>query len=213
MRRFSAALITAALLISPASGQQFFAPTTVQLPTFSTFAVSTTVSVPDSGHGFVAGQTQMSHGWTAYGPAWGADPICGCGQMEYATGWTASAQIIDLPAMDAALLAGAAPMDGRASDPFMRQLAVSRVSSAAHVPGSVAEARRARAEEQMTDDSELEDLIAKAESHLAGGKKNLARIYLQMAAGRATGERQRMLQAQAASLKEPRGHARPATLP
>lgn len=178
---------------------QQFAPTTVQLPTFSTFTVGTVVAVPDSGLGFACGPRQVSNGYTAYGPAWGASTV-----SWHACEFTSvyfGAQTIDLAALDTQLLAGAPPAPVAPAHPFVQQLDAPRASSAAHVPGSVAAARRARAAAIAAETVELDGLIAKAEKLLADGKPNVARIYFQMAAEKTSGERRQALEARIALLK------------
>jgi hypothetical protein len=183
--------------IAPA---QQFAPTTVQLPTFSAFTASTVVAVPDSGYGFAHRPCQVSHGHTAYGPAWGASTTH-WEVVDHVSVWSVGAQTIDLAAMDADLLASAPPAPVAPPPPIVQKLAAKPQSTAARVPGSVADARRARAAALAEEETELDTLLAKAETLLAQGKPNVARIYLQMAAGKTSGERKRELEARAAALK------------
>ncbi len=185
--------------LTTAAAQQF-APTTVQLPTFSTFTVGTVVSVPDSGWGFAHRPCQVSHGWTAFGPAWGASTTH-WETFDQVSMWSMGAQVIDVGAFDAQLLASAVAQPVVASDPFARQIVASRESTAAFVPGSVADARRARAAELEEKVRAVDELVAKADELLSEGKANAARVYLQMAAGKATGERKAALEQRAAALK------------
>lgn len=184
--------------ISVASAQQL-APTTVQLPTFSAFTVSTVVSVPDAG--WVHNPYQASYGWTAYGPAWGASSIA-WHEVQHTSAWSVGAQVIDLAALDVQTLSTAPVPPAMPDDPFARQIAASRNSSAAFVPGSVADARRARAAELAGEQREIDELIDKAEALVKQGKPNVARIYFQMAANKSSGERKRELENRAASLKQ-----------
>lgn len=201
IRRVVACLVVLTATGLPSVAQQF-APTTVQLPTFSFFTVQTTVAVPDSGYGFAHGPCQVSHGWTAYGPAWGASTTH-WETVDEVSMWSFGAQTIDLAAMDAELLASATPLPALPAQPLARQLSAPPMSTAARVPGSVADARRARAAALAAEAKEIDDLIAKAEALLAQGKPKVARVYLQMAAGKATGERRQTLEARAAALKAP----------
>jgi hypothetical protein len=185
--------------LSTAVAQQF-APTTVQLPTFSTFSVGTVVAVPDSGWGFAHRPCQVSHGWTAFGPAWGASTTH-WETFDQVSMWSMGAQVIDVGAFDVQLLASAASQPVVASDPFAQQIVASRESTAAFVPGSVADARRARAAELDEKVRAVDELVAKADALLSEGKANAARVYLQMAAGKATGERKVALEQRAAALK------------
>lgn len=82
------------------------AATTVQLPTFSFFTISTTVSVPDRGGAFLGGVDRSTGNIHSNGPPGlanraGASGVAGGGV-------SVSAQIIDVRAMDKQLLAEAA---------------------------------------------------------------------------------------------------------
>jgi len=200
LRRVAASLLIGSAFTLSAQAQQF-APTTVQLPTFSYFTVSTVVAVPDSGYGFAHRPCQVSHGWTAYGPAWGASTTH-WETIDQVSVFSAGVQTIDLAALDAQMLA-AAPVAAPVAPPapIVRQLAAPRVSTAEVVPGSVADARRARAAALAEEQGELDAMIAKAEALQTQGKTNLARIYFQMAASKAEGERKQKLQQRAAELK------------
>ncbi len=188
-------------VLSTATFAQQIAPTTVQLPTFSSFTVGTTVAVPDSGWGFAHRPCQVSHGWTAFGPAWGASSVS-WQEIDHFSMWSVGAQSIDLAALDSQVLASAAARPVVAPDPFARQLVASRDSSAAFVPGSVAEARRARAAELAAEQGEINELVAQADALIREGKSNVARVYLQMAAGKANGARKGELERRAAALKQ-----------
>lgn len=199
LRRVWITLFIGSAFSLSAQAQQF-APTTVQLPTFSFFTVSTVVAVPDSGYGFAHRPCQVSHGWTAYGPAWGASTTH-WETIDQVSVFSAGVQTIDLAALDSQMLAAAPAAPIMPQAPIVRQLAAPRASTAEVVPGSVADARRARAAAIAAEEGELEALIAKAEALQTQGKTNLARIYFQMAAGKAAGERKKELQQRAAELK------------
>lgn len=121
------------------------AATTVQLPTFSFFTISTTVSVPDSGGAFLGGVGRRGTGSRTNGPP-------GFGNRSTASsigggGVSVGAQIIDLRAMDKQLLAeAAADREGAARYEATQQWAArmehARQSTAGRPTMSVAEARR-----------------------------------------------------------------------
>jgi hypothetical protein len=115
--------------------------------------------------------------------------------------WSVGAQVIDVGAFDAQLLASAQAQPVVANDPFARQLVASRESTAAFVPGSVADARRAHTAELQEKVRAVDELVAKADDLLREGKANAARVYLQMAAGKATGEQKVALEQRAAALR------------
>lgn len=84
-----------------------------------------------------------------------------------------------------------------ALDPFQNQLATARATNGGAAAPSVASIRQARAADREAQlqvrQSEIDTLIAEAESALAAGKPRVARIYFQQAARRATGEQQATL--------------------
>ncbi len=104
------AIVVAALFASQAFGQ------VVQLPTFNSFSVSTTVSVPDSGRGFAGGISRARSGSISRGiPVAGKLPVAGplfkdrgIGHSVSASGVSVHATIIDLDEMDKAVLREAA---------------------------------------------------------------------------------------------------------
>lgn len=113
--------------------------TTVQLPTFSFFTISTTVSVPDSGTGFAggvggAGSSSRSNGLGSRAGASGVN----------AGGVVIGAQIHDLREMDRALLADkrAAEAQTVAEQRWIARVERAKESTAGRPTMSVAEARR-----------------------------------------------------------------------
>src|SRR5262245_34582711 len=69
---------------------------TVQLPTFQSFAVSTTVVVPDSGGAYLGGVSRASSGGSQFGP-WGPRAF---GGQQQAGGVGVSVQIHDMRTLD-----------------------------------------------------------------------------------------------------------------
>jgi hypothetical protein len=122
------------------------AATTVQLPTFSFFSISTTVMVPDSGTGFIggvgrAGSSSRSNGLGSRSSASGID----------AGGISIGVQIHDLKEMDRALLADKRARDAAAAaaaeveQRWTARFERAKQSTAGRPTMSVAEARRAAA--------------------------------------------------------------------
>lgn len=122
------------------------AATTVQLPTFSFFSISTTVMVPDSGTAFIggvggAGSGSRSNGLGSRSSASGID----------AGGILIGVQIHDLKEMDRALLAdkrardAAAAASTQAEQRWAARFERVKESTAGRPAMSVAEARRAAA--------------------------------------------------------------------
>ncbi|MCE9605412.1 MAG: hypothetical protein K8U03_10990 [Planctomycetia bacterium] len=115
------------------------AATTVQLPTFNFFTISTTVLVPDSGTAFIggvggAGSGTRSNGLGSRAGASGVD----------AGGMSISVQVHDLRAMDRALLGDRKPPDAQAvaEQRWIARVERAKESTAGRPTMSVAEARR-----------------------------------------------------------------------
>jgi hypothetical protein len=210
MRRpFMVALMILPLLCglaSRAAGQapppQPQAPTTVQLPTFRFFTVNTTVSVPDRGAAYLGGlsgarDTSSTRG---LGPLRSRSTSSG----RSASMMSVYATIIDHAELDRAVLAEAASRRGATAPDAsaveadylsanIRRAAATSAPDAmaeANTPplGSVAEIRRQAALRAEQRDAETAAWLAKAESLEAEGKPNVAKIYYQMIARRATGD-------------------------
>jgi hypothetical protein len=193
-------LVAVALAAGEAAAQQ---AQVVQLPTFSFFTVSTTVSVPDSGGAFSGGERRFSSGHTAFGPAWGRQR--GFGRDAGGGGLRVAGQIHDFEAMDKALLSKGSPGQVEPDDPFARRLAQASASSAGQAPvDSLAEARRQRAAEEEALVQKTLAIVEDARRAEAKGKPGMALAYYKMAARRASG------QLKADILKEVRRLSRPA---
>ena len=80
------------------------------------------------------------------------------------------------------------PADEGPLDESARKLAAARSSSAGRPAPSVAEARRLHAAEQAEQDAEAMQYLERARNAEATGKTNVAKIFYQMAARRASGE-------------------------
>lgn len=175
-------------------------PTTVQLPSYSVHAVSTTVSAPDRGSIALSGMGGSSMGSTAYGPSFGPRSR-GFGRQMSASRTTVHATIHDFDALDRQMLdrarrsyRGAAGRSGRTAfaDP----------SSAAQAPaGSVVEARRLHAGELAAAESEALKYLKQAERAAARGKLQVAAVLYQMAERRAAGELKAKVRGRLADLK------------
>jgi len=80
------------------------------------------------------------------------------------------------------------PADQRPLDESARKLATARASSAGRPAPSVAEARRLHAADQAEQNAEAMQYLERARNAEATGKANVAKIFYQMAARRASGE-------------------------
>ena len=90
--------------LAVAAGPALAQATAVQLPTYSFFSVDTTVSVPDSGSGFLGGMSQSQDSQNQFGfplPLFGNRSI---GSSRTAAGARVTATIHNFAAMDEALL-------------------------------------------------------------------------------------------------------------
>ncbi|MGC3966492.1 MAG: hypothetical protein QM775_03725 [Pirellulales bacterium] len=121
------------------------AATTVQLPTFSFFTISTTVNVPDSGGAFLGGVDRSTGNIHSNGPP-GLTNRAGSSGVA-GGGISVGAQIIDLRAMDKQLLAEAAAERQasaryEATQRWATRLERARASTAGQPSVSIAEARR-----------------------------------------------------------------------
>jgi len=165
--------------------------TAVQLPTYSFFGTSTTVSVPDRGSVYMGGIKRAESGSSSYrtplapfGP-FGNRSI---GSSRSAMGTSVKVWIHDFEAMDEYLLSQPTPYNtsrARDADPWVRRLAAAQPDSTGRpAPGPVdIQARLARKEQ--TRRAEAVNFFQRGRKAEAEGKANVARIYYQMAARRA----------------------------
>lgn len=194
-------LVFLGLGIGAAFGQQ---ATTVQLPTYSFFTTNTTVSVPDRGSVYLGGVNRAASGMNEFG-----SPLLPFRNRSFGTERSASSArvsvyIHDFEAMDEYLLSQ--PTSSRPLEPLIagRQAGTGRFSAPAHdirrrpnvasrVPGSaaamsVAELRADRLRVEKSRHEEALKWLERGRTAEASGKANVARVYYQMAARRATGD-------------------------
>jgi hypothetical protein len=199
-------LLAGGLLATSAIAQQ--APTTVQLPTFSFFTVSTSVSVPDRGGAYLGGINRARDGSVTRG--FGPLANRGIGGDRVASGMSVHATIIDLAEMDEMILAEAAALR-KPVDPTVAKAehlsrhvghsgATTGPASSAPPTSSVAAIRQANAAAAETRSSEAAEFLAKAGEAEAGGKPAIAKIYYQMVVRRDGGELKQLAQARLAAL-------------
>ena len=179
-------------------------PAVVQLPSFSSFGVNTTVSAPDRGSVSLGGVGRSSSGSTAFGPALGRGNRS-FGRSLSSSNSSVHATIHDADALDRATLARAkanrASKSTSASSADARRLAAARQSSAGQVPlGSVADARRQRAAELESNQAEATANVKRARDAVAAGKSSVAAMFYKLAARQATGELKSQIEKEAAAL-------------
>jgi hypothetical protein len=201
------------VLGSSMSGSAHAQAIALQLPTFSFFATDSSVLVPDRGAVMLGGVSRSSSGSNQVGPTIFPSPRS-YGASQGASFSSVTVQIHDMDEMDRAVLARANASRSPRSLTPAAQLAGMHGAAAApednEAPvASVAEllARKASAAAQEHEGARLE---AKAREALAAGHTGVAKVYLQMAARRATGsEKSRILaQIQAIDPKSPVAAAR-----
>jgi hypothetical protein len=179
--RVTLVLALGGLLCTQAAAQQV-----VQLPTFSFFSVSTSVSVPDSGGVYQGGFNRARYGQNAAG--FPVTPAARAIAHGLQTGQSSvSATIIDHRELDPARTDSGLGITSSNSTPEARRLAEARRSSAGSVPGSLADAHRLRAAELLAKQDEAKQLLEQARAAEASGKPAMARIYYTNAAKRAEG--------------------------
>jgi hypothetical protein len=204
--------VALALLFCVCHGVPSFAfepyATTVQLPTFNTFSVMTTVSVPDRGGASLGGIGRAYSGRNENGiPIVGKLPFLGpitggrgIGSSVSSSGVSVHATIIDHDELDKAVLAEAASRRGSAEPP-RAQPRESAASDVAHKPfESVAAIKARRAAEDAVREEQVIAHFQKAEAAEAAGRLASARSYYLLAAKQSQGERQQMAQTHAARL-------------
>jgi hypothetical protein len=169
-----------ALACAQAAGQA------VQLPTFSFFSVSTSISVPDSGGAYQGGFSRARYGQNAVGlPGTPAARAIAHGLQTGQSSVTAT--IIDHQELDSAPPQAGLGAVSPAASPEARRFAEARRSSAGNLPGSVADAHRLRAAEALARQKEAKQLLEQGRAAEAAGKTAVARIYYSNAAKRAEG--------------------------
>ena len=190
--------------------------TAVQLPTFSYFGTSTTVSVPDRGSAYLGGVHRARSGASRFGTPLLPFRNRAIGSDHSASSTRVSVFIHDFDAMDEYLLSQPTSshpygLQPRASGVALRQPGKGPPKNDSRtVPllprgkwdrpspkpiASVAQLRAKRLREAETRDHEAVDLFHRGRNAEAAGKANVARIYYQMASRRATGPLKTEIQA------------------
>ena len=188
-------------------------PTVVQLPSFSFFTVSTTVSVPDSGRGFLGGVKNGQIGSVSRGsPLLSKVPWMkrlftnrGIGRAVNHAGASVTARIIDLNEMEEDLMRGAGPRRPSLGGP---ELSAAKRSKALFLTRNIVKGTK-RGEELVLSGSlaairnklKAEDRAKRLVKHREGlrffqqaqraeadGRKGAAKVLYRMAAKRSGGK-------------------------
>jgi hypothetical protein len=212
-----------ALCLAMAAGHA--AGQAVQLPTFRSFGVSTTVVVPDNGSGFLGGIDSAASGRTELGtPLAPFPPLrnAAAGSQVSSGGARVFATVHDFAAMDQRLLGEAGsptpsvpiatnqpPLRVPPSLAWTKKTQPLAESSASRPAASVGQLRAQHAAEQLAKSSEAHELFDQGQRLEASGKPNVARIYYQMAVRRASGDLKDRIDARLRTISPPLFQASP----
>lgn len=213
MRIYPLAFSPLIVLLSAATVR---AQAVVQLPSYSVFGVSTSVSVPDRGSISLGGVGQSSSGSTAFGPALGPGNRA-FGRSTSASSATLHATIHDSDALDRATLARAARRPSLAASGGSRRLSpysrhsvpgLAAAQSTADRPpeGSLVDARRLHQAAAADKDREVLDELAHARRAAEQGRLGVAKVYYRVAARRASGPLKEAIEREAAELAAAPSH-------
>jgi len=209
MRAFLACLLLVCWAMAADRATAQWGATTVQLPTFSSFSASTTVTVPDQGMAYLGGVNRAAEGRNEFGvPLLPFRPFrnVGIGREVSGSGMWVGVTIHDFDAMDRYLLSQPTAFSQSLGDRRSQVAGLARTlqprdpgygaswrvatSSGTGSPPamSVAQAQAERQRQQATRVDEAADFFQRGQAAEAVGKTGVAKIYYQMAARRATGE-------------------------
>jgi hypothetical protein len=173
--------------------------TAVQLPSYSYFTTNSTVVVPDRGAAYLGGVNRARSGMNEFGTPLAPLRNRSFGSERSASGISVSVYVHDFEAMNEMLLgrdfrsglrAAAGSGDPRrALDPRRSSgdPPQARALSAGESPPSVEEILAQRHRDREIRQAEAQDFFERGQSAEEAGKTNVARIYYQMAAKRASG--------------------------
>jgi hypothetical protein len=208
------------VLVGLLAGPAFSQGTAVQLPTYSYFGTGTTVSVPDRGSVYLGGVKRAATGMNEFG-----SPLLPFRNRSFGTERSASSAwmsvyIHDFEAMDEYLLSQPTPSRGAplassrplelqgagpavARDGWTQRLDAATQGSAGPMAMSLAELRAEHQREQAARHEEALKWFERGRTAETSGKANVARVYYQMAARRASDDLQGQIAARLAALGAP----------
>lgn len=191
--RVLALLTTAACLFAGFAAESFAqAPTTVQLPSFQFFTVSTSVLVPDRGTMSLGGISTAGTSALASGPFF---PQSASGSTMNSSGMSISVQIHDMAELDAAVLAQTKSIGSSSSS--------SLAGTKSPASQSVAEAHRQHEQEVAAVDDQARDYYQRGLLAESNAQVGAAKVWYQMASRRATGAFKAEIDARLATLTRP----------
>jgi hypothetical protein len=192
--------------------------TAVQLPSYSYFTTNSSVVVPDRGAAYLGGVNRARSGTSEFGTPLAPLRNRSFGLERSASGTSVSVYVHDFQAMDEMLLGpdfrsglraavgsgdprrAAESGDPRRSSGDPRQ---PRALSASESLPSVKEILAQRRRDQDIRQAEAQDFFERGQSAEEAGKINVARIYYQMAAKRASGPLKEQVLAKLDSIRRP----------
>jgi hypothetical protein len=186
----------------------------VQLPSYSYFTTNGTVVVPDNGAAYLGGVNRARSGTNEFGAPLGPLGNRSIGSERSVSGTSVSVHVHDFEAMDEMILgpdfrsksraaAGSGDPRRTTGDP-RRALGDPRraLGDPGRAPPSVAEIVAQRRRDQEARQVEAEGFFERGQSAEEAGKANVARIYYQMAAKRATGPLKEQIAARLSALAQ-----------
>lgn len=186
----------------------------VQLPTYSFFGTSTTVSVPDRGSVYMGGVKYAQSGMNQFGA-----PLLPFSNRSFGTSRSASSArvsvfIHDFDAMDEYLLSRPTASNPNGLLPpvaagLRQRFDAARGGSAGQPVMSIAELRAKHLQEQQTRQKEAVKFFQRGRTAEVAGKGNVARIYYQMAARRASGQLRAEIAARLHAISKPARYEAP----
>lgn len=184
--RWVLALVLVSTTAAGATAQRAAA---VQLPTYSYFTTSTTVSVPDRGGALLGGVNRAASGSQSFGGPLSPFPQRGSGGDRGAAGLGITAMVHDFEAMEAHVLNQSASQRGPVSkaDPWEDRLKDAARSSAGRPVPSVADLQATQIEAGKSAGRDAADWYARGRQAEADGNEGAAKVYFGMAARRAEG--------------------------
>jgi hypothetical protein len=170
----------------------------VQLPTYRSFRTTTTVVVPDRGSMYLGGVSGAQSGRQRFGSPSMPSGVAH-GSSRQASGMHVSAFIHDHQEMDRQLLSAPSNL-GQAAQRQAEGFAAGRPDPG---PQSVADLRAWQRAADKQRQMEAEACLERGLDAAATGQPGVAKIYLQMAARRATGELKQRVEAALKQLDAP----------
>ena len=178
-----------ALVSMVAAGARGQHAAVVQLPTYSHFSTSTTVSVPDRGGAWLGGVGRAASGSQVLGGPRSPFSPQGSGGNRGAAGMGVAATVHDFEAMENQLFQQAASksVPGPRANPWQGRLKKAAASSAGRPAPSIAAIQVMRAESLGSASRDAADWYDRGCRAEEAGNAGAAKVYFRMAARRAAG--------------------------